>query len=164
MRNFLDDSVVEHNSRPPLRWIANWAGSIASSGLLEISYLEDEGKIDTLRYKFHAWKWDMFWPIYSKYGTMYKMDMDLSGEAWDDYDENGIPYWEKTGTVDPFPYPEVTGTKEWAWKYVDPWTGDAFRVIKPRVIHRVYPDGLEIPEHMMDPNVGHSFKPKEDNA
>lgn len=121
MRNFMDDSVVEHNSKPPLRWIANWAGSIASSGLLEISYLEDEGKIDTLRYKFHAWKWDMFWPIYSKYGTMYKMDMDLSGEAWDDYDENGIPYWEKTGTIDPEYNP---------WKYVDPWTGDAFRIIK----------------------------------
>jgi len=164
MRNFMDSSVVEHKSKPPLRWIANWAGSIASSGLLKISYMEDEGMTDTFRYKFHGWKWDTFWPIYQKYGTTYKMDMDLSGEAWDDYDENGIPYWEKTGTVDPFPYPEVTGTKEWAWRFVDPWTGDAFRVINPRVIHRVYPDGLKIPEHMMDPNVGDSFKPKVNNA
>ena len=35
---------------------------------------------------------------------------------------------------------------------------------QPGVIHIVYPDGLKIPEHMMDPNVGHSFRPKEDNA
>lgn len=121
MRNFLDNSVVEHKSRPPLRWIANWAGSIASSGLLEISYLEDEGQIDTLRYKFHAWKWDIFWPIYSKYGTMYKIDMDLSGKAWDDYDEDGIPYWEKAGFADPDYNP---------WNFEDDETGDAFRVIK----------------------------------
>lgn len=39
-----------------------------------------------------------------------------------DYDENGIPYWEKTGTVDP-EYIQP-------WKFVDPWTGDAFRIIK----------------------------------
>jgi hypothetical protein len=52
-KSILDNSIAEHKSRPPLRWIANWAGSIASSGLLEISYLEDEGKTDTFRYKFH---------------------------------------------------------------------------------------------------------------
>lgn len=152
----MDSSVVEHNSRPPLRWIANWAGSIASSGLLKISYLEDEGKINTLRYKFHGWKWDTFWPLYQKYGTIYKMDMDLSGKAWDDYDENGIAYWEKTGTADP--------DYKQPWRFVDPWTGDAFRVINPKVIHRVYPDGLKMPEHMMDPNVGNFFNPKENNA
>jgi hypothetical protein len=37
---------------------------------------------------------------YDRWGTVYKIDMeawkkDLSGTAWDDYDEDGIPYWEK---------------------------------------------------------------------
>ena len=50
MRNFLDDSIVEHNSRPPLRWIANWAGSIASKNMLELSYMEDEGLDKGFRY------------------------------------------------------------------------------------------------------------------
>jgi len=46
MRNFMDSSVVEHKSKPPLRWIANWAGSIASSGLLihlDISFMDGNG-------------------------------------------------------------------------------------------------------------------------
>lgn len=24
-------------------------------------------------------------------------DIDMSGEAWNDYDKNGVPYWEKWG-------------------------------------------------------------------
>lgn len=120
MRNFLDDSIVTHKSRPPLRWVANWAGSIASSGLLDVSYMEDEGMTDTFKYKFNLWKWDTFWSIYQKYGTYYTLDTDMSGKAWDDYDENGIPYWEKTGTVDPDYNP---------WDFEDD-NGDAFRIIK----------------------------------
>lgn len=27
-------------------------------------------------------------------------DMDLSGKAWDDYDEHGVPYWEKWHTME----------------------------------------------------------------
>ena len=118
MRNFLDDSIVEHNSRPPLRWIANWAGSIASKNMLKVSYMEEEE--DTgFKYKYYLFLWDTFWPLYAKYGTTYRFYNDLSGKDWDDYDENGIPYWEKTGTVDPTPN----------WKYVDPLTNDAFRTI-----------------------------------
>lgn len=84
--------------------------------------MEDEGKTNTFRYKFYGFLWDMFWPIYQKYGTYYKLDMDMSGPGWNDYDENGVPYWEKTGTVDP-DYVQP-------WRFVDPWTGDAFRIIK----------------------------------
>ena len=112
-KSILDDSIVEHKSLPPLRWIANWAGSIASSGLLEISYMEDEGYIGW-KYKFNLWKWDTFWPLYEKYGTSYRLKMDLSGKGWDDYDEDGVPYWEKWDL----------------WDYEDEETGDAFRVIK----------------------------------
>lgn len=124
MRNFLDDSIAEHKSKPPLRWIANWAGSIASHGLLEISYMEDEGLTNSFRYKLYGWLWDTFWPIYEKYGTTYRLRMDLSGKSWDDYDENGVPYWEKTGTIDP------DYVQPFNWNYEDPETGDAFRLIK----------------------------------
>lgn len=154
MRSFLDNSVVEHNSKPPLRWIANWAGSRASSAVMRAAWLDEDGIDRGIRHTINSAIYRSLWPIYSKYGTFYKMELDMEGVNWEDYDEDGIPYWEKTGTIDPTP----------PWKYVDPYTGDAFRVVNPRVLHRVYPDGLKIPEHMMDPNVGHSFKPKEDNA
>lgn len=54
---------------------------------------------------------------YDWWGTIYKMDLDLldidlSGEGWDDYDSNGHPYWLFT---------------EWQ---EDPITGDAWRLIK----------------------------------
>ena len=63
---------VIHNSRPPLRWIANFAGSIASAGLLDISYMEDAGYTGW-RYKLKLFLWDTFWPIYDKYGTVYRL-------------------------------------------------------------------------------------------
>ena len=121
MRNFMNDSIRVDNSKPPLRWIANWAGSIASKGLLRISYAEDYEKDYGFRYKLDLFLWDRLWPIYQKYGTFYRLRMDLSGKAWDDYDENGVPYWEKTGTVDPDYNP---------WQFEDPETGDAFRIIR----------------------------------
>lgn len=62
-------------SRPPLRWIANLAGSIASSGLLDVSYMEDKGYTGW-RYKFNLWKWDTFFPIYKKYGTFYEVEIE----------------------------------------------------------------------------------------
>lgn len=115
------DDVAVHRSKPPLRWIANLAGSIASSGLLRISYAEEYQKNYGFRYRLDLFLWDTFWPLYSKYGTFYTFDM--SSSAWDDYDENGIPYWEKTGFVDPDYSPD--------WDYEDP-SGDAFRVVRRR--------------------------------
>ena len=111
MRNFLDDSIAEHKSKPPLRWIANWAGSIASRGLLEISYMEDEGLTNSFRYKLYGWLWDTFWPLYRDYGTTYRFFNDLSDH-----------YWENTGTVDP------DYTEPFKWDYEDN-NGDAFRII-----------------------------------
>lgn len=118
-----ENSIVVHKSKPPLRWIANWAGTIASSGILDVSYMEEDGYTGW-RYKLNLWKWDTFWPIYNKYGTFYILDTDMSGKAWDDYDENGIPYWEKTGMVDPDYFPP--------WDFEDAGTGDAFRVVRKR--------------------------------
>jgi len=108
------DSIKIDNSRPPLRWIANWAGSISSSAIMRISWAEEYEEDYGFKYKRDRLIWDTLWPIYNKYGTVYQLDMDLSGKEWDDYDENGIPYWEK-----------------WTeWDYEDEVTGDAFRVVE----------------------------------
>lgn len=49
-----------------------------------------------------------FLHLYLKWGTTYEFDIEkfkqnkeLLDRLGSDYDENGIPYWEKTGTVDP---------------------------------------------------------------
>ena len=57
-------------SRPPLRWIANIAGSIATKGLLDVSYMEDDGYTGW-RYKVNLFLWDKLYPFYNKYGTYY---------------------------------------------------------------------------------------------
>jgi hypothetical protein len=67
-----DNWKVIHKSRPPLRWIANLSGEIASSGLLDMTYMEEDGYTGW-RYKFRLWKWKTFWPLYEKYGTYYKL-------------------------------------------------------------------------------------------
>ncbi len=114
MKDLIRDSIRVDNSRPPLRWIANWFGSIASSAIMRISWAEEYEKNYGFRYKLDGLIWDYLWPIYNKYGTFYKLDMDLSGAEWDDYDADGIPYWEK-----------------WTeWDYEGEVTGDAFRVIE----------------------------------
>ena len=111
VKSVLDNVKVIHNSRRPLRWIANWAGSIASGGVLDLFDMEEEGYAGW-RYKVKLFFWKTFWPIYDRWGTTYLWDVDDA--AWDDYDENGVPYWEKWDL----------------WDYEDEETGDAFRVIK----------------------------------
>ena len=98
----LNDSIAEHRSKPPLRWIANLAGSIASSGLLEVSYMQENEKTNTFKYKYYEFLWSTFWPIYQKYGTFYKF----------------IP--EAVEQDNPWDY-------EW---HVDAKTGDAWRLVK----------------------------------
>jgi hypothetical protein len=84
--------------------------------------MEDNGYTGW-RYKLNSFLWERFWPFYYKYGTTYRFRMDLSGPAWDDYDADGIPYWEKTGTVDP----EYSDPNYYGWNY-DPVTGDSWRI------------------------------------
>ncbi len=98
----------------PLRWFANMCGSIAGWAIMRISYhdeLEDFG----WRYKLHSFVWKMTWPVYYKFGTFYEFSFDMSGDGWNDYDQNGVPYWEK---------------HNFDWDYEDYETGDAFRLIK----------------------------------
>jgi hypothetical protein len=44
--------------------------------------------------------WNYLNKPYQWWGTYYELDIeemkkDLEGSSWDDYDEDGIPYWEK---------------------------------------------------------------------
>lgn len=67
---------VIHKCRPPLRWFANLAGSIATSGILHISNMEENGYTG-LRYKIRLFLWETFWPIYSKYGSYYQLKNEI---------------------------------------------------------------------------------------
>jgi hypothetical protein len=88
----------------PLRWFANLCEKPASYHLnmyLHYSDHDDYG----LACRFHAYASNMFYRPYLKWGTIYKVNM----KAWadsikddpvldklgSDYDENGIPYWDK---------------------------------------------------------------------
>lgn len=73
--DFIEEWRTERIDRsvPPLRWIANILGSIASSALLRISFAEEDGYENTFAYKRDCFIWDNCWPIYEKYGTFYKV-------------------------------------------------------------------------------------------
>lgn len=109
-RSILDNSTVIHNSRRPLRWIANWAGSKASAAVMRAVWLDEYDVDRGIRQTINSAIYRLLWPIYQKYGTFYKLDME--GPGWDDYNENGVPYWE-----------------EFHWDFIDEETGDAFKVI-----------------------------------
>jgi hypothetical protein len=96
-------------------------------GLRRHDLLEDMGAEDRvfkndLRLKLWWRLYDILGRPYMRWGTMYQLDMaklkedlenmDLSGDGWDDYDDNGHPYWYYT---------------EWQ---EDPVTGDAWKLIK----------------------------------
>lgn len=116
----LDNSIKKHKSKPPLRWVANMFGNIGSGALLKASFLDEDANWNR-RYDFYIKVYDIFMPLWYKYGTYYELDIDMSGKSWDDYDENGVPYWEKLGVVDPDYNP---------WDFEDEETGDAFRVLR----------------------------------
>lgn len=116
----LENTIKRHKSRPPLRWIADLSGNIASGALWKAMLLDEDNNWNR-RYDFYIKVYDIFMPLWYKYGTYYELDIDMSGKGWDDYDENGVPYWEKLGVVDPDYNP---------WDFEDKETGDAFRVLR----------------------------------
>lgn len=115
------NSIKVNQSKPPLRWIANLAGEVSGWAILKVVYMDEDNDFGW-KYTFYSKVYRLFNPISMKYGTHYKIDWDMSGKAWDDYDENGVPYWEKTGTIDPDYEP--------IWDYEDFETGDAFRIVR----------------------------------
>lgn len=80
----MDDDALEwesiriDNSRPPLRWIANLFGTISGWAILRLSYAEEyDNKIAA---KIYGFIFEKTWPLYNKYGTFYKMNIE--GEDW----------------------------------------------------------------------------------
>ena len=123
--------IPEHRTRIlPLRYLANYVFHPISMFFFRIG-LRYNDKIEWDR----DYKWDnrfmeafgfklykLFNYPYDWWGTIYKIDMDkwkenlgematdLAGPEWNDYDENGIPYWY------------------YFWQE-DPETGDAWRLV-----------------------------------
>jgi hypothetical protein len=92
----------------PLRWIGNFCGEYAGNHLVKAIDLDES--LDSqlgLRFKYHAKMWKYLNKPYEWWGTYYQVDIDkwkneidqmridMSGPEWDDYDEDGIAYWEK---------------------------------------------------------------------
>jgi hypothetical protein len=85
----------------PLRWIGNISGEFASNHLLKAVYMDEDGDFNW-RYSYHAKMWKILDKPYQWWGTYYELDikgmmddLKLDGAGWDDYDKDGIPYWEK---------------------------------------------------------------------
>lgn len=83
----------------PLRWIANFSSSIATNSLVKAFDLQEDNNLG-YRFKFHSKVWHYFNKPYERWGTYYTINMDgwreeLSGQGWDDKDEDGVAYWEK---------------------------------------------------------------------
>ena len=109
----VNDLKVNNTNVLPLRWLANLCGEISGWAILKVAYL-DEAKNFGFRYSVYGALYSLTWPVYLRWGTFYRWDFDMSGDGWNDYDEDGVPYWEK-----------------WTdWDFEDEWTGDAFRIIK----------------------------------
>lgn len=95
---------VEKTKIIPLRWFGNLCGEVASNSLVKAFDLQED---DNLRYrfKFHSKVWHYLNKPYTWWGTYYIVDIeawkidpeiqDLLGRLGSDYDEDGIPYWEK---------------------------------------------------------------------
>ena len=90
----------------PLRIIGNICGGFAGNHIFKAMLLDEEENYG-LKYKYHGLMWKYLNKPYEWWGTYYMVNMeawgehldqlkvDMSGSGWDDYDENGIPYWDK---------------------------------------------------------------------
>jgi hypothetical protein len=90
----------------PLRWIGNFLGGYAGNHLVKAFDYDEDGK-HGFAYRYHAKMWKYLNKPYEWWGTYYTIDMngwkkdleqikkDVSSQNWDDYDEDGVAYWEK---------------------------------------------------------------------
>jgi len=90
----------------PLRWIGNFLGGYAVNHLVKCFDYDEDDKLE-FAYKYHAKMWKYLNKPYERWGTYYKLDLDgwkkeldkikenVQNQNWDDYDEDGIAYWEK---------------------------------------------------------------------
>lgn len=96
---------IEKTKVLPLRWIGNISGEFAGNHLLKSVYMDEDGNF-SWRYKYHAKMYKILNKPYELWGTYYTIDMDawgkeldqmkldMSDSGWDDYNEDGIPYWD----------------------------------------------------------------------
>ena len=96
-------TTIQRTKILPLRWIGNYLGEIASNSLVRAFDLQDQENFG-YRFKFRCKVWKYLNKPYEWWGTYYLVDTkgwldqiktDVSGQNWDDYDEDGIAYWEK---------------------------------------------------------------------
>lgn len=97
---------VEKTKVLPLRWIGNLLGGYATNHLVKCVNMDEDEEYG-LRYQYHAKMWKYLNKPYELWGTYYTIDMDawkkeldqmkidMSGPEWDDYDSDGLAYWEK---------------------------------------------------------------------
>lgn len=97
-----------------LRWFANYVSSPISHKCLTLSlriyFTDEDGVIPMTAWRkkkmnFYSKMYHRLGYPYSKWGTTYRLDMDawkrelyqdeLLERLGSDYDEDGIPYWEK---------------------------------------------------------------------
>ena len=103
-----DVFVPKHNTNVlPLRWLANYIFHpismfffrVALNGYDQI-YESGEGYtiFDEIKESLGVKLYKLFGYPYEWWGTTYTLDKNLlsdtTGLGWDDYDENGIPYWD----------------------------------------------------------------------
>lgn len=72
-------TVRVDNSLPPLRWIANLFGEIGGWAIFRIALFDEQNNFG-LRYKFYSLVYDIFMPLYNKYGTYYKIKFEDDDE------------------------------------------------------------------------------------
>lgn len=127
--NFISDSIPQHKTNVlPLRWLVNGVFHPISmyffSKSLGIYFRDEDGIVPMTpklerKMEFYHKLYKILDKPYDKFGTTYllnrklieEMAEEMSGPEWDDYDEDGIPYWD------------------YQW-HEDPVTGDAWRLIK----------------------------------
>lgn len=101
----LEFSTKKHRTRIlPLRWVANALNRPATYCLIKAVNMDEDEEYGW-RYKMYGMGWKYLNAPYERWGTYYTIDMDgwreklTKDEVLDrlgsDYDEDGIPYWEK---------------------------------------------------------------------
>lgn len=95
---------IEKTKIWPLRAIGNFLGGYAGNHLVKCFDYDEDGKYG-FAYKYHAKMWKYLNKPYEWWGTYYVIDtnawkidpdtQDLLGRLGSDYDEDGIPYWDK---------------------------------------------------------------------
>jgi len=105
-RKFGYQKMLNHSTKTqrtkilPLRWIGNICGEFAGNHIVKCVNMNDDEEYG-FRYKYHAKMWKYLNKPYEWWGTYYTIDMDVwkkdleqikkdvSGQNWDDYDEDG---------------------------------------------------------------------------